>query len=71
MGILVPEVKNGKDLDFLASCSFYAKITIWRANFLEAIGFLHEMGVGINTKDNEGRHTVFQRHKNMQKTVVY
>jgi hypothetical protein len=57
MGILVPEVKNAEHLDLLASCSFYAKITISRANFLEAIGFLHKMGVGINTKDTEGRTT--------------
>lgn len=32
MAILVSEVKHAKDLDFPAPCSFYAKITISRAN---------------------------------------
>ncbi|KAJ6081158.1 hypothetical protein N7499_006032 [Penicillium canescens] len=50
MATLVSEVKNAKDIDFLAPCSFYAKITISRAN----LDFLHLMGVGINIKDNEG-----------------
>ncbi|KAJ6078881.1 hypothetical protein N7467_008634 [Penicillium canescens] len=66
MAILVSEVKDAKDLDFLAPCSFYAKITISRSN----LDFLHVMGVGINTKDNEGwtthRIPVSQEYANRQ-----
>jgi hypothetical protein len=66
MAILVSEVKIAKDLDFLAPCSFYAKITISRAN----LDFLHLMGVGINTKDSEGwttrRIPVSQEYANCQ-----